>query len=221
VPVEFSFQPQRGLGLTVAEHKKTGVWVAVGIGVLVIAKASSNGGQPTVADKTTIQVVEPPQTPAQRKAELDSLLAQTRTTSPDDTIANVKLYGRLHDLQPKNKKYAEQADLYTTRVDANNAAKDHPEQGLELAHYSWATSGFGNIMMATFVLRNKSDFSIKDPKITCEHAGKSGTVMDSNTRVIYEVILPHKTKRISAFNMGFIDSQAVSTNCRITDASLT
>jgi hypothetical protein len=74
-----------------------------------------------------------------------------------------------------------------------------------------------SLMTATFTIRNQGKRRIKDLTIHCDHSGPSGTVMDSNERVIYEAIPAGKTKVIRDFNMGFIARQAVRSNCRVTD----
>lgn len=88
---------------------------------------------------------------------------------------------------------------------------------VKIQKFSWNKSGFGNVMMATFSIENKSKSDVKDIEITCEHAAKSGTNIDSNKKVIYDNVSSGKTKIIRDFNMGFIHSQASATSCRITD----
>jgi len=45
----------------------------------------------------------------------------------------------------------------------------------------------------------------------------SGTVIDSNTRTIYETVEPKSTKIVKEMNMGFINSQASKSGCEISD----
>jgi len=83
--------------------------------------------------------------------------------------------------------------------------------------YAWDKGGFGSIMQGDFKVHNNSAYSIKDIEITCEHFSKSDTNIDSNDRVIYEVVESKSNKVFNDFNMGFIHSQVDSTNCSITD----
>jgi hypothetical protein len=76
------------------------------------------------------------------------------------------------------------------------------------------------MMIATFVIRNDSDHDVKDIEIKCDNSGSSGTVMESNTKTVYQGFLAHKTRTISGFNMGFINSQATRSGCGITNLSL-
>ncbi len=86
--------------------------------------------------------------------------------------------------------------------------------------YTWYKDEDVDIMYANFVVKNDSKHSIKDFEITCQHFANSGTNIDSNTRTIYEVVRPHSVKKFPRFNMGFINSQAVKSNCKITDLTV-
>ena len=52
--------------------------------------------------------------------------------------------------------------------------------------FKWHKDGFGNIMIANFTLKNPTEYRFKDFEIKCTHSAPSGTVIDSNTRTIYE-----------------------------------
>ncbi|MGA3318650.1 MAG: hypothetical protein ABSC64_19715 [Candidatus Korobacteraceae bacterium] len=73
------------------------------------------------------------------------------------------------------------------------------------------------IMIASFTIKNPTGLAFKDFEITCQHFSPSGTNIDSNTRTIYEVVKANSTKRIRNFNMGFVNSQTVSSSCGITN----
>lgn len=86
--------------------------------------------------------------------------------------------------------------------------------------FKWSKSGFDNIMIADFTIKNPTQFRFKDVEIKCTHSAPSGTEIDSNTRTIYEVFEPHSTKKIKQMNMGFIHSQVAGSGCRITDLTV-
>lgn len=86
--------------------------------------------------------------------------------------------------------------------------------------FKWGTEAGSSIMVANFTVKNNSSNSIKDFEITCNHFAKSGTKIDSNVRTIYEVVKAHSTRKFPNFNMGFIHSQAASSNCEITDLKI-
>jgi hypothetical protein len=83
--------------------------------------------------------------------------------------------------------------------------------------FKWHKDGFGNIMIADFTLKNPTEYRFKDFEIKCTHSAPSGTVIDSNTRTIYETVEPESTKVVKEMNMGFINSQASRSGCEITD----
>jgi hypothetical protein len=90
-------------------------------------------------------------------------------------------------------------------------------QNTKLEKFSWYKDGFGSVMIANFTIRNDGDVAVKDIEIQCVHSAPSGTVIDQNTRTIYDLIPAHKTRTFRNFNMGFIDSQASRSNCQIED----
>lgn len=96
--------------------------------------------------------------------------------------------------------------------------RNEPEQFVELQDIKWSKDF--SVMEISVTIKNNSEFTLKDFVIDCEHSGPSGTVMDSNRREIFEIVEAGKSKRIRQFNMGFINSQAVSTACVITRAKL-
>ena len=90
-------------------------------------------------------------------------------------------------------------------------------ENVELVDFSWEKAGFDNVMLAKFVLRNNNDFPVKDIEVKCTHRAKSGTEIDSNSRVIYDVIEPKSGKTIKDFNMGFIHNQVESSSCQVVE----
>src|SRR5579863_8995592 len=68
--------------------------------------------------------------------------------------------------------------------------------------FKWRKDGFGNVMIANFTLKNPTEYRFKDFEIKCTHSAPSGTVIDSNSRTIYETVEPRSTKVIKDMNMG-------------------
>lgn len=83
--------------------------------------------------------------------------------------------------------------------------------------FSWRKTAADSIMEATFKVTNNNAFPVKDIDVRCTHSGPSGTVIDRNARVIYEVVPAGESRTFENFNMGFIHSQAVKTGCVIRD----
>ncbi|MBB4363032.1 hypothetical protein GGD65_004065 [Bradyrhizobium sp. CIR18] len=76
-------------------------------------------------------------------------------------------------------------------------------------------------MKASFVIRNNSTADVKDVVVTCKHSGNSGTYIDSNTHIIYEVV-PHSSYHaVIDLNMGFIHSAATQSACTVQGYSST
>jgi len=83
--------------------------------------------------------------------------------------------------------------------------------------FRWHREGLGNFMLADFTIRNPTQYRFKDFEITCDHSAPSGTVIDSNTRTIYEIVEPVSEKIVKQVDMGLIHNQAQTSDCKITD----
>lgn len=166
---------------------------------------------------------------AKEYQELKKKLENVKALSEQQKL---DLYSQLLKHEPENKSFKKEREKYQQIVNeskrkeaarqldiANQSeARANPENFLELVDFSWSKEGFGAVMEATFVIKNKSPIDIKDISIVCKHSAASGTVMDKNSRVVYEVIKAKSKKTLRNVNMGFIDSQAVSSSCYIDDA---
>ena len=86
--------------------------------------------------------------------------------------------------------------------------------------YDGIKSGLGSIMMVDARITNNGERDVKDFTIECLHVTNSGTKIDSNKRVLYEVVKAGETRNFKEFNMGFIHSQAKSTSCTITGLTI-
>lgn len=91
---------------------------------------------------------------------------------------------------------------------------------LEIKELNWHKGGFENVMLVDVTFLNKGTRDVKDIELTCEHYSNSGTRIDSNKRVIYEIVPARKSKSVKDFGMGFIHSQATKTSCSVTDLAL-
>lgn len=113
----------------------------------------------------------------------------------------------------------------TTRDVSNEATPAKPISKSEALHnvriggFSWEKSGFGSVMKATFVIYNDNLFPVKDVTVTCKHAADSGTIIDSNTRTIYERVDARSYYSVIGMNMGFIHSAVNSSSCRVVNFS--
>jgi hypothetical protein len=86
--------------------------------------------------------------------------------------------------------------------------------------FTWSKDEDIDVMYATFVVTNDSNYDVKDLEITCQHFAPSGTNIDSNTRTIYEIVTSHSTRKFPHFDMGFIHSQAVRSSCKVADLTV-
>jgi hypothetical protein len=175
-------------------------------------------------DATTYKVeMERKEVARQNKlAELKTLLSQAKAASAREKL---EIYKRLTTLDPENSSYKEEIEKLTLIVQTQEKkdldvklARSNPEKVLEIVNFSWSKKGFGNVMEATFTIKNKASINIKDFKIRCEHSAASGSVIDSNTQTIYDIVQANSTRTFRNVNMGFIHTQAVRSSCSIVSA---
>lgn len=112
-----------------------------------------------------------------------------------------------------------QQSRQATIQEQTEAIKNAVKESLSLK-FTWTKEGFGNIMSADFIINNASNLDIKDITISCGHYGNSKTLIDTSTSTIFEIFNKQSTKEIKDFNMGFIHSQVVSSECDINDFTL-
>lgn len=89
------------------------------------------------------------------------------------------------------------------------------EAATSIEKFTWSKSAGGALMNADFTIRNSGGIDVKDIEIECVHFGPSGTRIDKNTRTIYEIVRAGQTRVFRGFDMGFIHSQAETSNCSI------
>lgn len=90
-------------------------------------------------------------------------------------------------------------------------------QKIKVGGLTWEKGGFGTVMIATFSIINDNEFDVKNVTITCGHTSNSGTLIDANSKILYEIVSANGYHFERDFNFGFIDSQANRTRCIVTD----
>jgi hypothetical protein len=90
----------------------------------------------------------------------------------------------------------------------------------KIVKYHGRKDELGMVLYETFTVKNDGPAAVKDLKIKCENEAPSGTALDSNTRIIYEIVPAHKTRTFANFNMGLINPQTSRSGCQIEDLAL-
>ena len=152
------------------------------------------------------------------KAAIAAKVKQAQTLSSSDIAGNEKVYSELVTLAPTNSSFVEKRAHYRGLLAEQASYADNPERALDISKFSWEKGGFGSVQLVRFTVNNKASFAIKDFTLVCHHQGASGTDMDENTRVVYQVAPAHGSVRVREVNMGLISSQVSSSWCNITDA---
>ena len=164
---------------------------------------------------------------AKEKADIVARLAGTLTL-PDEQAARLRLAeldpahadntARLAAVTEQLRQITAREEAERQRVELEKRARNNPEEFLDLVDFDWHKGGFGVVMMATFKVRNRSPFDIKDIGFRCEHSAASGTRIDHSSQIVYDLVKAGATRSFSKVNMGFVHNQARSSACRIVSA---
>ena len=100
-----------------------------------------------------------------------------------------------------------------------NLSKSQMLANFRISAFSWQKDGFGTIMMARFVVHNDNPMRLKDIELTCSSSGPSGSIIDTNTRTVFDIVGQKSFLQVNKLNMGFVRSEAVETKCRVTGFS--
>lgn len=97
--------------------------------------------------------------------------------------------------------------------------REHPEYSLQLNHLRGRNGAFGTALFISGRIDNRSNAFIRDPRIRCNMAGASGTVIDTLRQAIYQSIPPGGHITFREIAMGFHEQQADYFNCFIEGAT--
>ena len=78
----------------------------------------------------------------------------------------------------------------------------------------------GNLIEITAVLKNSGSVDVKDVDITCTYMGGSGTVIDKNTKTVYDIVPAGKSINVRGLVMGIVHDQTNSMDCSVSDLKL-
>ncbi|MCJ2183933.1 hypothetical protein MTR62_14695 [Novosphingobium sp. 1949] len=148
------------------------------------------------------------------------LLGQEKKLDKADVEGRAVIWRELASLAPGDADYRATLTELEEKLARIERVRQDPTKGVEIVDFQWQTDGFGTVMMLDITLRNTSSVELRDFVINCEHSGPSGTVMDRNSRTLYEKLAPGEKRRFRKVNMGFIHSQATSSSCRVDGASM-
>lgn len=211
-----------------------GVMAVLGFAMLPTLQEPPSG-EARSAETSTPDAEPKKLTPAEAEAKLaaDQALERTNNAKIASHIADEKrlrerdyegrlgLWKAITAMAPANAEYARKRHELETKLSELKDAIQHPEEaGASVEKVVARKAGFGNVLMIDVTLRNDSLSNLKDFQITCQSKGNSGTVMDSNTRVLYEVVDARTSRTFSKVNMGFLHSQAASTDCSVDRATI-
>lgn len=183
----------------------------------VIASGNQTTEEP---ERSNVNVAEARKLERQNRVKIVSLLADLKSLKERDSETRLAFWSDIVALAPANGEYARKRLEMADKVESLDPLRENPEQGAVVEKVRGRKEGFGNVLVVDITLRNDALSNLKDFQITCESKGHSGTVIDSNTRVLYEVVDARSTRTFRKVNMGLLHSQAASTHCTVDQAAI-
>jgi hypothetical protein len=103
-------------------------------------------------------------------------------------------------------------------LDAQAALLPAPLAGIRLARQSLKRGGLGSKVHATFTVRNRHDFAIKDVEIQCAFRARDGYTTQRR-RVIHDTIEPRSRETFANVLVGHINVTTTRGKCHLLGAS--
>jgi len=181
----------------------------------------ASGNQTTQeAAHSNVNAAEGRKLERQNRVKINSLLSDLKALKERDYEARLAFWSDIVLLAPANAEYARKRLEMAIKVESLDRLRENPEEGAVVEKVRGRKEGFGNVLVVDITLRNDALSNLKDFQITCESKGHSGTVVDSNTRTLYEVVDARSTRTFRKLNMGLLHSQANTTHCTVDQASI-
>lgn len=111
--------------------------------------------------------------------------------------------------------YGAISGIQNIKPDSVYDTKSHIMSSIHV-NFNWERSSAG-LLKVNFEVKNYNNFAIKDFEITCDGFAPSGTKIDSNVRIIHDIIYGNEKKEYKNFNMGFLHSQVTEVSCKVSD----
>jgi hypothetical protein len=151
----------------------------------------------------------------------EQVLAEKLSRMTPTELAKYNEDVKRQEVARKNKE-AEAASL--KRIAYENSPQGRREKAMEalkLESFEWERKGFGTVLQLIVRLQNDGNRPVKDIVFKCLGAAKSGTVIDSNTRTLYDIVRANTSSAYAYdLSMGFISSQVEQISCRIIDLTV-
>uniref|UniRef100_Q07N45 Uncharacterized protein n=1 Tax=Rhodopseudomonas palustris (strain BisA53) TaxID=316055 RepID=Q07N45_RHOP5 len=102
-------------------------------------------------------------------------------------------------------------------LDAQAALMPAPLSGIRLARQSLKRGGLGSRVRATFTVRNRHDFAIKDVEIQCAFRSRNGYTTQRR-HVLHDTIEPRSRETFSNVLVGHINVTTTRGRCKLLGA---
>ncbi|ABD88069.1 hypothetical protein [Rhodopseudomonas palustris] len=94
-----------------------------------------------------------------------------------------------------------------------------PLKRISLVRQSWKRGGMGSKALASFTVRNRNGFPIKDLEILCAFRSDDGSYATQRRRVLHETVKTRSRKTFTDTLIGHVNLNATYAKCRLLGAS--
>lgn len=149
---------------------------------------------------------------AARKAEIRRMLKEGKELSAEERWS---LYAQLVDLGDRDQATTAALDRAREAMNEEIAQRSDPAAYLDVKA-DW--ENLKGIMLARFTITSRLNKGSKDFAIACRLFAPSGAVVNEVETVVFERAGPRGRARSSELNLGFVNAQAQTAQCRVTGA---
>lgn len=149
---------------------------------------------------------------------IDALLTALDGISEDNTDAYLTVYEEIVILDPNNDDYKLKLAEFRQKKWEADLPYQHPEMFIKIRDIRKNRSsgiGYGTL---SFKITNELDWDVQDPIIACDYIGRSGTVIQTNVKPLFDIIPAKGTIEVLYFDMGYEPGQTVRRECKVANA---
>ncbi|HEY0329482.1 MAG TPA: hypothetical protein VGC77_10315 [Rhodopseudomonas sp.] len=107
----------------------------------------------------------------------------------------------------------------TRNAQAMLPAATAPLKRISLGRQSWKRGGMGSQALATFTVRNRNRFPIKDLEILCAFRSEDGSYATQRRRVLHDVVNTRSKKTFTDTLVGHVNLNASYGKCSLLGAA--
>ncbi|MEA2100124.1 MAG: hypothetical protein U9P72_08340 [Campylobacterota bacterium] len=95
--------------------------------------------------------------------------------------------------------------------------KEEIKESISITKKGWNKSGLGNYFNMSFIIKNESNYSIKNIKIKCDYYASDNVKIGTNYKRVDDTVKSNSSRLFNNLTMGYINAQAKTLRCEVID----